>query len=84
MHYENENMWCMGVLKMNAMKWEIQGLEDFTSEKYDNLKLLRFMSYFLKYSIWEKIKNIKNHKSFRSTNIHYLSSKMIINNQKCN
>ena len=61
MHYENENMWCMGVLKMNAMKWEIQGLEDFTSEKYDNLKLLRFMSYFLKYSIWEKIKNIKNH-----------------------
>ena len=28
---------------MNAIEWEIQGLEDFTSEKYDNLKLLRFI-----------------------------------------
>ena len=43
MHYENENMWCIGV-KNECIEMM---LKDCTCEKYDDLG----MNYFLKYSI---------------------------------
>ena len=37
MHYENENMWCIGVLKWWRKECIEMMLKDFTCEKYDDL-----------------------------------------------